>query len=308
MGPSHRKGNGSRRNLIKKDRGAASAHRQQYDPSSRRSRRRKCRIYPNLQVYHACGKGRAMLAPKTFDRIFGTVLTNKPTRKPHQSLLDVPTYTVPEAAAFLAISPRTMHSWFAGPYKVFEPAGGVGEYALLSFNNVSEAYILYALRELHGFSFGQIRRALRELGKETKSRHPLLAQLSVFGKNHLLYEKYKRSGEREIVDLSKDRNLAMGPVVDVFGRRILQDAKGRAVQLFPWRFWATDRESRPVTLNPDVMSGRLVVTGTRIPVSVLAGLRSLGRQTEDIAKNYRLSPEVVRKALLHIERPIQKVA
>jgi uncharacterized protein (DUF433 family)/DNA-binding transcriptional MerR regulator len=250
-----------------------------------------------------------MLTPRTFDRIFGTVVTNKPTRKSRQSLLDVPTYTIPEAAASLAISSRTLHYWFAGKNRIFNPSAYVGDYALLSFRDVSEAYVLYALRAIHGFSFAQIRHDLRELAKETKSKHPLLQRLSVFGKRHLIYEKPARTnGEREIIDLSRNRNLAMGPVIDVFGKRILRNEHGQTVQLFPWRYWSKDNESRPVALNPDVMSGRLVVTGTRIPVSVLVALQMSGKKPAEIADNYGLNPEVVKKALLHIERPVQKVA
>jgi len=252
-----------------------------------------------------------MPAPTTSDRIFVSVVTNKPTRKPRQRLLDVPTFTIPEAAAFLAIPRRTMHSWFGGSERLFMPSGHVGEYALLSFNDVAEAYILYVLREFHQFAPTHLRRVLEELRKETKSKHPLLGPyLRVFGKTHLLLEKPRRGKrEREIVDLSKSRNLAIGPVVDVFSKRILQDGKGQPLRLFPWRFFIDDNDSRPVTMDPDVMSGRLVVTGTRIPVSVLLGLKAVGKTPEEIAKNYRLSPDIVEKALLHIEpSPVPKVA
>ena len=47
----------------------------------------------------------------------------------------------------------------------------------------------------------------------------------------------------------------MSEVADLFGERIV---KGKFI--FPWRFAATDHESRPVSMNPNIMSGRLVVT------------------------------------------------
>jgi hypothetical protein len=48
------------------------------------------------------------------------MLNRKPTRKPGQDISSVPTYTIPEAAAFLAISSRTLFSWYEGDTEGFE--------------------------------------------------------------------------------------------------------------------------------------------------------------------------------------------
>ena len=53
-------------------------------------------------------------------------------------------------------------------------------------------------------------------------------------------------------------------------------------------------------MNPHIMSGRLVVTGTRIPVKVLWGRRRAGDDVEEIAKDYGLDLDTVQKALTHI--------
>lgn len=69
-----------------------------------------------------------------------------------------------------------------------------------------------------------------------------------------------------------------------------------------------DAESRPVSINPDVMSGSLVVSGTRIPVSILMGMKLSGKADSQIADRYRLTAEEVEQALIHLEKPVQKVA
>ena len=66
--------------------------------------------------------------------------------------------------------------------------------------------------------------------------------------------------------------------------------------------------SSPITVDPKIMSGRAVVTGTRIPISILAGMKKSGKSEVDIARNYNLDKEIVAKVLRHIERPLPKVA
>jgi uncharacterized protein (DUF433 family) len=210
---------------------------------------------------------------------------------------------------FLAMPPRTMRDWFTVRRGLFTPSADYGHYSLLSFRDIAEAYVLFVLRHYHRFSLVHVRRVLRELRKETASKHPLLRpDIKVFASS-LLFDKSPRGQrEREVIDLSHNRQLALGPVVDVYSKRILQDAEGQPVKLFPWRLFATDNESRPVTLDPNVMSGKLTITGTRIPVSLLLGMKLSGASIGDIARAYRLDQSVVEKALLHIERPLSKVA
>jgi uncharacterized protein (DUF433 family) len=237
------------------------------------------------------------------------VRIRKPNRTPGQDLRDLPTYSIPEAATFLAIPARTLSYWFSGKYRIFHPAGDYEKYSLLSFKDVVEAYMLYVLRKFHNFSSLSIKRSLENLRKETKSQHPLFdLDIRVFANGLLLDRPAHGKRGREVVNLSRHRQLAFGDVTDIFSERILQDKQGQPLQVFPWRDFQTDHVSRPVSIDPEVLSGRLVVTGTRIPVSVLLGLKRAQTPPEEIAKNYRLDVETVEKALRHVEKPLQKVA
>jgi uncharacterized protein (DUF433 family) len=132
-----------------------------------------------------------------------------------------------------------------------------------------------------------------------RSQHPLQRADAVKKCwRDLVYDKPARgSSPRTITSLSKKPGQEIiEEVANMFAERI---ESGRFI--FPWRFAATDNQSRPVSMNPHIMSGRLVVTGTRIPVSVLWGRKRAGVKLEEIAKDYGLDREIVRQALTHID-------
>jgi hypothetical protein len=71
------------------------------------------------------------------------VLYKKPIRQPKQSLVDLPTYTIPEAATFLAMSTERLYDWYAGALPILVASGHVGNIHLLSFRNPEEAYKVF---------------------------------------------------------------------------------------------------------------------------------------------------------------------
>ena len=113
----------------------------------------------------------------------------------------------------------------------------------------------------------------------------------------LVYDKPARAGmPRTITSLGqRPGQQIVQEVVDLFAARIVVDEF-----IFPWRFAAKDRESRPVSMNPDIFSGRLVVIDTRIPANVLLGSKKAGFSTEAIARDYGLGADIVEKALIHL--------
>lgn len=227
-----------------------------------------------------------------------SMLKNKPSRKPGQDLRTVPTYTIPEAANILAISPRTMFSWYEGSEPILRASGVVGGTNLLSYRDIEEAYRVYLLREEYDFSLQFLRKSMRNARKMFNSRHPLKRADAVkecF--KDLVYDKPARAGRpRTITSLGrKPGQQIVDEVVDLFAARIVVDEF-----IFPWRFAADDHQSRPVSMNPDIFSGRLVIIGTRIPVNVLLGSKKAGFTTEAISRDYGLETEVVEKALIHL--------
>ena len=112
----------------------------------------------------------------------------------------------------------------------------------------------------------------------------------------LIYDKPARNGNpRTVTSLGQQPGQQIvREVADLFAERIEPENF-----IFPWRFAATD-PSRPVSMNPNIMSGRLVVQGTRIPVCALLESKRSGAKIQDIARDYDLDPDTVEKFLIHI--------
>jgi uncharacterized protein (DUF433 family) len=250
-----------------------------------------------------------MLTGRTFDTIFGMVLQGKPVLLPDQDRRDLPTYTIPEAARYLGISERTAQYWYSGQNNILRPSAYCGHTALLSFRDLSEAYVLALLTKYYGFPMRSLQRIVQSARVETGLLRPLVeADLKVLFRN-LIFEKPARGRRpRQMIDLAHGGTLVFPEFVDQLGRRILKDRKNAPLKLYPWRLVEAKDDSRPVSMDPDVASGRLVVTGTRIPVAVLLAKRIKGRSEEDLARSYEISTESVRKALLHIDRTIRPEA
>lgn len=250
-----------------------------------------------------------MLTAKTFDRIFGAVLKGKPVLRSGEDRKDLPTYTIPEAARYLGISERTASYWFYPKNKILTPSAYCGQIALLSFSALSEAYVLALLTKFYGFPMGHLRRIVETAKKQTGLKRPLIeADLKVLFRSLVFELPKKGRGPRQVIDLAHGGNLVFPEFVDQLGKRILRDRKNVPLQIYPWRLVQKNDASRPVCLDPDVVSGRLVVTGTRIPVAVLLAKRIKGKSEEDLAHAYQLTSEAVRKALLHIDRTIHPQA
>ena len=227
------------------------------------------------------------------------MLTHKPVRQPGQDIRTLPTYTIPEAAVFLAIPRRTLASWYEGTDPILKASARYGSTHLLSYRDLEEAYRIYLLRQRFEFSFQFLRRSMTNARKMFRSQHPLQRADAVKEcLRDLVYDKPARGTAPRVVTSigKKPGQVVIEEVADLFAERI---ESGKFI--FPWRFAGTDHTSRPVSMSPRIMSGRLVVTGTRIPVSTIWGLKRAGSRVDDIAADYGLDREIVQQALTHID-------
>ena len=233
------------------------------------------------------------------------VFYKKPTRKRKQSLVDLPTYTIPEAATFLAMTPARLFDWYAGSNPILMASGRIGNVLLLSFRDLEEAYKVFLLRSKHSKSLQYLRLAMSDARNKTDSKHPLLThEIDVM--DHLaLIIPGRGKRKRRAITLGNPYVPDYFPeVVRAWGVRISETND----EIFPWRYASDDDTSVPVSLNPEIMSGRLVLRGTRIPVNILWGRMKTGERVEDIADDYGIDHMQVRQALTHIDETIPKVA
>jgi len=240
----------------------------------------------------------------TFAQVFSYtpgVVASKPQLAPGQDKRDLARYSIPEAAASLAMPQRTMRSWFLGRRSILTPTYRHGSTVLLSFNDVTEAYVIEVLRSHYEFNPVRIRSALVELRKKTKLDKPLAQrELYAIPEFQNLVDVRVHKGQTEYVDLAHYRNLVFETFVSSLGKRIQRDGRGRAKCLFPWK--DADSDESPLSMDPDVHSGELVVSGTRIPAQLILARSIAGKTVEQIASSYRLSTDLVQKVLFYFER------
>lgn len=233
------------------------------------------------------------------------VFHKKPVRQPKQALAEFPTYTIPEAAVFLGMSERRLQDWYIGENPILKASGRVGNVLLLSFHNLEEAYKVYLLRSKYSKSLQYLRKAMSEARDKTGSEHPLLTHDIDVMKRLALIIPGRGRRKRRAITLGDPRVPDYFPeVVRAWGIRI---SKTRD-EIFPWRYASEDDASTPVSMNPEVMSGRLVLSGTRIPVNMLWGRMKAGEKIEAIADDYRIDAKQVRQALAHVDKALPKVA
>lgn len=54
-----------------------------------------------------------------------------------------------------------------------------------------------------------------------------------------------------------------------------------------------------IEINPDIMGGKPVIKGTRVPVEIIVGGLAGGMTAEEVCKEYRIKIEDVRAALAY---------
>lgn len=246
---------------------------------------------------------RINIQPST--RIEKTLIYKKPILQPKQSLVELPTYTIPEAATFLAMKPARLYDWYAGSHPILRASGNVGNILLLSFRDLEEAYKVFLLRSKHQKSLQYLRKAMSDAREKTSSQHPLLThEIDVMDRLALIIPGRGRRKRRAITLGDPNMPDYFPEVVKAWGVRISKTGN----EIFPWRYASNDDVSTPVSLNPEIMSGRLVLSGTRIPVNILWGRLRAGETAKEIAEDYRLDVLQVRQALTHIDQTLPKVA
>jgi uncharacterized protein (DUF433 family) len=230
---------------------------------------------------------------------------------------DIPIYTLDEAAFILGLAPSTLKTWVFGS-AWHDPAGRARQYEpliippkrtdrlMLSFTNLVEAHVLYAIRRVHHIKMRIVREALAQLRRDVESQHPL-AETDVYteGKNILVkYETY--------VNMSAGKQSEMTQVIDIYVKRIERD-ETRIARFYPFigepiiAGPAVSEQPKLVSVDPFVSFGRTVIAGTNIRTEILSE-RWLGGDTiESLAADYDLDKILVEFALKYesARRPVE---
>ena len=63
-----------------------------------------------------------------------------------------------------------------------------------------------------------------------------------------------------------------------------------------------------ITINPDIHHGATVITGTRVPVSIVVGSLAGGMSKEEVMQEYELTKEQVEAALAYAADLVSKTS
>ncbi len=223
-------------------------------------------------------------------------------RAPHQELRNYPIYTIPEAALYIAMPSRTLRHWVSNEPR-WAVSGSTYSTKLLSFQDLAQSYVLNFIRRHVGLSGRQTLQVLHEARRHTRSKYPLLSQdIRYVWRQVFLYKPASEGTSRQVISLTRHGQREFPEIADLFATRI-QYVDGIVAQVFPWKFVKPEDQSKPLTIDPLIMSGGLVLTGTRIPARVIAERSRAGEDIPDIARDYRLGEDIIEKALRHLGLP-----
>lgn len=69
------------------------------------------------------------------------------------------------------------------------------------------------------------------------------------------------------------------------------------------------KDVRGITINPKIMFGKPVITGTRIPVEIILDKLEVGQTTEEILQDYpRLTEADIKAAVAYANKLVKKVS
>lgn len=210
---------------------------------------------------------------------------------------ELPAYTIAEAAHYLAVPEATIRYWAKGQNShapLIKVPGG--RPTLLSFMNLVELHVLAAIRRKHAVTMPKVRSAIEYLRNNTHTtadrKHPIIShQLETDGLD-LFIQRY-----RELVNISRDGQIAMRDVMSAALHRIERDAKGIPIKLYP--FTRSDFTNAPsiVVIDPMLSAGRPVIAGTGLATEIIAERYKAGESIEELARDYERKEAEIEEAI-----------
>jgi uncharacterized protein (DUF433 family) len=226
---------------------------------------------------------------------------------------EIPTYGIYESAHALKIPPGTLKSWIHGRSypthhgtKRFEPIIMLPDedLPLLSFINLVEAHVLDAIRYKDKIPLISVRSAVKHLREKYNSAHPLVE----FEFQHDGVDLFTEM-EKDIVNVSREGQLAIRDIITAYLKRIARDPQGSAVALYPYlkRHPQQVEEPKLVLIDPRISFGKPILVSVGAPTAVVADRNSAGETVAELAEDYGCEASEIEKAIEY-ERALPKAA
>ena len=214
---------------------------------------------------------------------------------------EIPAYRLVDAAIYLNIPAATLRSWIKGYYypikggrRFFKPVFHLPDpkIRLLSYTNLVEAFVLSSLRRKHQIDLYKIRKAIEDLQRRFKSRHPLAEHQFETNGIDIFVQQYG-----DLVNVGADDQLAMRQLLHNYLERVEHDPAGKAARLYPFIRLEGTAQPKHVVINPYVSFGKPVITGTGLPTRVVAERYKAGDSIPQLARDYGRKEEEIDDAI-----------
>jgi uncharacterized protein (DUF433 family) len=211
--------------------------------------------------------------------------------------LEIPNYTVEEAARYLLVPESTVRYWTGDQSTTPLTTVYSRRPLLLSFKNLVELYVLECLREIHDIGLPLIRRSVQDLRIEKPSKYPLADyQLATMGR-----KIYLEGDGDELINLTASGQHAFKTILNPFLKRVERDQEGIAKRLFPFTSRQhqlnPDQAPRVVVIDPHVAFGMPVLVNSRISTAFLMSRKNGGASISKLAKDYGRSEDEIEEAI-----------
>jgi len=218
---------------------------------------------------------------------------------------EMPAYGITEAAHYLRLPPSTLRSWVRGRHYPTEAGQRYSDPLIrladstnqsppyLSFINLIEANVLWALRRHHKITMPKVRQALNYLEAQfPQSEHPLAEHtFATYGK-HLFIEYYS-----QLIEIGKPEQLVMQQVIEDHLSRVEWDETGLPALFYPFARDIHAQDKKIIVIDPRVSFGRPVLVGTGIVTSIIAERFNAGESMDDLAQDYGRSRLEIEEAV-----------
>jgi uncharacterized protein (DUF433 family) len=233
-------------------------------------------------------------------------MTPRATPRVKENPVDIPTYTVADAAHHLRMPAATIRSWLIGrPYPTargerrFEPLVFMAdsERHLLSFRDLVELHVLGVVRRSHRVKVREIRSAIDYLRKTFKDSHPLSARQMLTDGKDLFIERFEK-----LINISQKGQMEMKELLDIYLRRIKHDRAGVPIRLYPFTRDRIEDAPLKVAIDPRIRFGDPCLAGTRIPTSIIMERYRAGDSFQELAKDYGRPVDEIEEAIRYEEK------
>lgn len=219
----------------------------------------------------------------------------KKSTKDTLDVLEIPNYSLIEAARYFHIPLSTVEYWTVGDDPIVRLASTMPK--MLSFKNLVEFYVLEGLRHIHGLKLRAIRDGIEDLLRHEQSKHPL-AEFELDTLEHK-YLVFRRCGK--IINASRHGQYEIPEWTGPYLKRVERDPYGLAQKIHPFmkrsQIKADAEPPHTVVIDPNVCFGLPVLSGSRITTGFLASRYRGGDSVAAIARSYERPLAEVKEAI-----------